>query len=193
MLFSIQNVYFWYLILQIGITSNYCTEQSITWASATNQELLFKSHNYNVAVLNKILILSSLCPEALKVTLVLDLLPPASEGWGKYCFHRCVSVHRGKDTPVPGSFQGQCDQVLSGGYPRHRSGQVRDTPYWPGMRYPSHGASTAEGVLHAADCMVLVFTQEDFLGFFCFYRPYEVSISWTFVPNQEHVKTTVIM
>ena len=21
------------------------------------------------------------------------LLPPASEGWGRYCFHRCLSVH----------------------------------------------------------------------------------------------------
>ena len=23
----------------------------------------------------------------------LVLLPPASEGWGRYCFHRCLSVH----------------------------------------------------------------------------------------------------
>ena len=28
------------------------------------------------------------------------LLPPASEGWGRYCFHRCVSVHTGGN-PYP--------------------------------------------------------------------------------------------
>ena len=26
-------------------------------------------------------------------------LPPASEGWGRYCFRRCLSVHRGAVTP----------------------------------------------------------------------------------------------
>ena len=40
------------------------------------------------------------------------LLPPASEGWGRYCFHRCVSVHRegGEGHPcslVPGPFLGE--------------------------------------------------------------------------------------
>ena len=60
------------------------------------------------------------------------LLPPASEGWGKYCFHRCLSVHTEGGTPVPGSFLGLWSQVLSGatlvlagGYPSPGRG---DTP-----------------------------------------------------------------
>ena len=43
-------------------------------------------------------------------------LPPASEGWGRWCFHRCLSVHLGGGggvTPVPGSFPGLWSQVLS--------------------------------------------------------------------------------
>ena len=31
--------------------------------------------------------------------------PPASEGWGRYCFHRCLSFHtRGGGHPSPGFF-----------------------------------------------------------------------------------------
>ena len=42
-------------------------------------------------------------------------LPPASEGWGRYCFHRCVSVHWRRGSPVPGSFPGLWSQILSAG------------------------------------------------------------------------------
>ena len=50
-------------------------------------------------------------------------LPAASEGWGRYCFHRCLSVHGGYPSLsprfslrslVPGPFQGVSQsQVLS--------------------------------------------------------------------------------
>ena len=32
------------------------------------------------------------------------LLPPASEGRGRYCFHRCLSVHRGYPISIPQYF-----------------------------------------------------------------------------------------
>ena len=59
-------------------------------------------------------------------------LPPASEGWGKYCFHRCVSVHKGtrvpqsqvlslvsgpRTFPVPGSFPCFWSRSFPGGTP----------------------------------------------------------------------------
>ena len=87
----------------------------------------------------------------------LTCLPPASEGWGRSCFHWCLSFHRGDyssprffprslvlcpfqgGTPVPGSFHGLCSQVLSRGVPQ----------FWPrgtsvlgqdwGLGYPQLG------------------------------------------------------
>ena len=54
--------------------------------------------------------------ETLMPDSTMQLLPPASEGWGRYCFHRCLSVH----TRVGGVPQ---SQVLS---------QVRSTYYAAG-------------------------------------------------------------
>ena len=50
-----------------------------------------------------------------------NLLPPASEGWRRYCFHRCVSVHIGR----------------GGGYPSPRffPRSLLPGPFWKG--YPS--------------------------------------------------------
>ena len=47
----------------------------------------------------------------------------ASEGWGRYCFHTCLSVHTwggGGGYPFTGSFPGHWSQVLSGRYPSRR-------------------------------------------------------------------------
>ena len=87
------------------------------------------------------------------------LLPPASEGWGKYWFHRCLSVHKGEyprprffprllvpgpfpgegtpvpdgDTPVPGSFPGSWSQVLfQGRVPQFQLGVPQ---FQPGIGY----------------------------------------------------------
>ena len=67
------------------------------------------------------------------------LLPPASKGWGRYCFHRCLSKPGG-GTPLPGFFPGHWSQVLSGGttvlgsFPGYWS-QVLSGGY-PNMGYP---------------------------------------------------------
>ena len=67
-------------------------------------------------------------------------LPHASEGWGRYCFHRCLSVHRGVphiypiispsyNTPTgPLSFPGVPQSQLRHPHPRTGWG----TPAWPG-------------------------------------------------------------
>ena len=56
-------------------------------------------------------------------------LPPASEGWGRYYFHRCLSVHR-SGTPVPGSFPGLWSLVLSQGVPRSQVLSLVPGPPW---------------------------------------------------------------
>ena len=80
-------------------------------------------------------------------------LPPTSEGWVRYCFHRCVSVYTQKGYPsprffprslvpgpsqggtlVPGSFPGHWSQVLSGGTPALAGGYLSPSQ---GMGYPS--------------------------------------------------------
>ena len=47
------------------------------------------------------------------------VLTPASEGWGRYCFHRCLSTHgrwgRGGGTPVLGSFPNSAPKPFLGG------------------------------------------------------------------------------
>ena len=45
---------------------------------------------------------------------LLNIYRPHPKGGGRLCFHRCVSVHGGGGTPVPGSFPGDWSQVLSG-------------------------------------------------------------------------------
>ena len=81
----------------------------------------------------------------------LRFLPPTSEGWGRCCFHRCVSVHRGGGYPsprffprslVPGHFwgvpQSQVLSQLSGprffprGYPSPRFFPSSDSRSFPG-------------------------------------------------------------
>ena len=42
---------------------------------------------------------------------VASLLPPASEGWGRYCFHRCVSVCQ---QGVPHGLWSQVPSLISG-------------------------------------------------------------------------------
>ena len=63
-------------------------------------------------------------------------LPPASKGWGRYCFHRCVSVHRGCPSPrwggLPQSWPGGTGVPLQPGQdwiPPARTG----VPPWPGQ------------------------------------------------------------
>ena len=68
-------------------------------------------------------------------------LPPASEGWGRYCFHRCLSLNKGKGyhcSLVPGLWS----QVLSrrrrrgtSGFWSHVLSGVRGQPI--GLGYPS--------------------------------------------------------
>ena len=99
------------------------------------------------------------CPETKQahfISMILPLLPSASEGWGKVMFSVC-SPRRG-NTPVPGSFQGLWSKVLSrgtpvlagrgvplswlGGYPRTGQGvspaRTGGTPSqdWNGLGYP---------------------------------------------------------
>ena len=73
----------------------------------------------------------------LMVSFVLFLSPV----WGRYCFHRCVSVHREGGTPVPGSFPGLWSQVLSRGYPSPRFFPIFLVPGGLGT-YPSPGCGT---------------------------------------------------
>ena len=61
----------------------------------------------------------------------------SSEGWRRYCFYRCLSVHTrgGGGTSVSGSFPGHWFQVLSRGY-----NSPRFFPrffFWGGGGYPS--------------------------------------------------------
>ena len=57
-------------------------------------------------------------------TALIQLLPTASEGWGKYCFHRCLlSTPGGGGTPVPGSFPGPFG--WGGGYPSPGQGVLQ--------------------------------------------------------------------
>ena len=83
--------------------------------------------------------------------MLFQLLPSASEGWGKVMFSLCLSVHTWGGTLVPGSFPGHWSQVLSGGTPSlargypSPDGQVRMGyplpglgyhPPWSGLGYP---------------------------------------------------------
>ena len=74
-------------------------------------------------------------------------LPPVSEGWGRYCFHRCLSVHMGRGYPspsiftrslVPDSLRGEPQsQVLSKvAGPGSFLGATPVLLRGPGMRYP---------------------------------------------------------
>ena len=69
----------------------------------------------------------------------LGLLPPAAEGWRRYCFHRCMSVHREATAwfLVTGSFPGLCSHVLScgeGRYPSPVTGPVKGPVSGPSRR-----------------------------------------------------------
>ena len=46
-----------------------------------------------------------------------SFIPPVSEGWGRCCFHRCLSTPGVGRTLVPCSFLGQWYQVHCGGCP----------------------------------------------------------------------------
>ena len=83
----------------------------------------------------------------------IKFLPPASEGWGRYCIYRFLSAHpRGYPSPrffprslVPGSFLG---------YPI--PGQVR-------MGYPLPlGQNSRASTCYAAGGVPLAFTQDNF-------------------------------
>ena len=115
----------------------------------------------------------------------LYLLPPASEGWGKYCFHRCLSTPPGGGdtpvlsqvtgpmsflggTPVPGSFPGHWSQVLSTGVPQSWLGGMYGVPLWPGLDGvhpppPPQWQNSRAITCYAAGGMLLAFTQEDCL------------------------------
>ena len=90
-------------------------------------------------------------------------LPSASKGWGRYCFHRCLSVHTPRRVPQsqvlshasgPKSFLGQGTPVLSwpgvtpvpagGGVPQ---GRGTPPPARTGLGYPSLWDRTAERAL----------------------------------------------
>ena len=102
------------------------------------QDALHQLHIHNTGVANK-----------------QKLLPPSSQGWRRYCFPRCVSVHRGKGVPlltgpwslVPGPFPGEwvppglLSHILSGGGReggRERVPQSGPPPpgHGPGQGYP---------------------------------------------------------
>ena len=89
-------------------------------------------------------------------------LPPASEGWGRYCFHRCVSVHTGGGG-VP---QAQVFSQVTG----PRSFPRRGYPY-PRAAPPGPGQNNRACTCYSAGGIPLAFTQEDCLVcsvlFFC--------------------------
>ena len=113
------------------------------------------------------------------------LLPLASEGCGRYCFYRCVSVHTWggvpqskvlfqvtnprsflEGTPVPGSFSGHWSQVLSQVYPnpgQEGTPQVRWGTPWPGLRYPPPLDRTAERALATQWAVCLLHSCRTFL------------------------------
>ena len=94
----------------------------------------------------------------------IHLLPPAFEGWGRYCFHRCVAVHAKWSTwslvigPFPASgpmvswgypsarfFPGLWSQVLSQRYPIPRGAAV--PVGYPSLRQGEGTAVPGRGVL----------------------------------------------
>ena len=114
---------------------------------------------------------------------LFQFLPPASEGCGRYCFHRCLSVHTQRyprsrffsKSLVPGSFGGGVSQSWSGGYPSPsqevpqdrgtplartglgylpaRTGLGPPPPFRTGLGYP--GQDSRASICYAAGFLVL--------------------------------------
>ena len=70
---------------------------------------------------------------------IIVLLPHTSKGWGRYCFHRCVSVNRGRGVPL---LTGPWSQVLSWGQGVPQSGPRTGVPPPPSQDHvpptPTH-------------------------------------------------------
>ena len=68
----------------------------------------------------------------------LSLLPPGSEGWGRYCFHRYLSVHTrgggGRVSPSPSHNTSTGPMSFPGGYPTDWSSQVPSGGAYPSPR-----------------------------------------------------------
>ena len=58
----------------------------------------------------------------------LVLLPPASEGWEKYCFHKCLSVHSGGTLSPSHNTSNHWSHVLSWGAGGDNPPPSRNTP-----------------------------------------------------------------
>ena len=101
------------------------------------------------------------------------LLPPASEGWGRYCFHRCLSVHIGgypsiRFFPlslVPGPFWWGTPVPARGNlapYPGWDWG-TPPPPSWDWDTSPLGRQNSRASTCYAAGGMALAVTQKDFL------------------------------
>ena len=103
-----------------------------------------------------------------------SFLPPASEGWGRYYFHRCLSIHTcgGYPSPrifqslVPGPFQGGGTPVLAKGrgYFLPQLGQDRDTPQ-PGQDWGTPLGRTGLGHLPPARTWLGYLPSQDITGY----------------------------
>ena len=98
---------------------------------------------------------------------------PRTKYEGRYCFHRCLSVHISGGIPHPRSRWGGGYPIsgLDGGFPiQDWMGYPPPIQCWTGTPPPpSRRQSSIASTCYAAGGMPLAFTQEDFLVFsICF-------------------------